>query len=122
VPTTIVIGTFALVGVVVHWIYHVHPTVPLSCADTALSLVFCGAITGLMLVQVFGPGRSPSIASKERSPSTSSSLYSCALAYELVALSDATAFGFTAVPPQTAESPLPAPVLQHDDADDGQLR
>jgi len=99
VPTTIAIGTFALVGVVVHWIYHVHPTVPLSCADTALSLVFCGAITWLTLVQVFGPG--PITLYRIEGAITVYVLiaYSCALAYELVALSDATAFGFTAVPP-----------------------
>ena len=97
-PATTAVGMLAVVGFVTHWIYHVHPTVPLGRADTALSLVFCGFITGLMLVQVFRAG--PITLYRIEGAVTVYILiaYSWALAYQLVALSDPAAFGFTAAP------------------------
>ena len=97
-PTIVVVGMLAIVGLVTHLAYHDHPTVPLGHADTALSLVFCAFITGVMLVQVFRAG--PITLYRIEGAVTVYLLvaYSWALAYQLVALSDPTAFTFPAVP------------------------
>jgi hypothetical protein len=96
--TMTVVGILAVVSFVTHWIYHVHSTVPLGCADTALSLVFCGFIIGVMLVQLFRSG--PISLYRIEGAVTVYLLiaYSWALAYELVALSDPTAFRVHAAP------------------------
>jgi len=93
-----VVGLLAVVSFVTHWTYHVHPTVPLQRVDTALSLVFCGFIAGVMLVQVFRAG--PITLYRIEGAVTVYLLvaYSWALAYQLVALSDPTAFSFGAAP------------------------
>lgn len=97
--TMTVVGVFAVASFIIHWTYHDHPTLPLGRADTALSLVFCGIITGVMLVQVFRAG--PITLYRIEGAVTVYLLvaYSWALAYQLVALSDPMAFSFTAAPP-----------------------
>ncbi len=100
--TAAVVGMLAVVGLVAHWAYHVHPTVLLGLADTALSLVFCGFITGVVLIQVFGAGPITSYRIEGAVTAYLLIAYSWALAYQLVALSDPMAFTFGApLHPQT---------------------
>ncbi len=49
-PTFAVAGMLAVANLALHWTYHHHPTAPLQFVDTAVSLVFCVFITGVMLV------------------------------------------------------------------------
>jgi hypothetical protein len=96
--TMTVVGMLAAVSFVTHWTYHVHPTVPLGLADTALSLVFCSFIIGVMLVQVLRAG--PITWYRIEGAVTVYLLvaYSWALAYQLVALSDPMAFSVRVAP------------------------
>jgi len=97
-PTLALAGMLAVVNLVLHWTYHHHPTVPLAYADTALSLVFCSIITGVMLVQVFRAG--PITLHRIEGAVTVYLLvvYSWALACQLIALSDPMAFSFPVAP------------------------
>jgi voltage-gated potassium channel Kch len=97
-PTIVVVGMLAVVSFVTHWTYHNHPTVPLGRADTTLSLLFCGVITGVMLVQVFRAG--PITLYRIEGAVTVYVLvaYSWALAYQLIILSDPMAFSFSVAP------------------------
>ena len=97
-PTIVVVGMLAVVSFVTHWTYHNHPTVPLGRADTGLSLVFCGIITGVMLVQVFRAG--PITLHRIEGAVAVYLLvaYSWALAYQLIVFSDPTAFSFPVAP------------------------
>jgi len=97
-PIATVVGMLAAVGFATHVIYHLQPNVALQRADTALSLLFCSTITGLMLVQVFRAG--PITLYRIEGAVTLYLLvaYSWAFAYQLVALSDAAAFNFPAGP------------------------
>jgi hypothetical protein len=92
-----VVALLAAVGFVTHWIYHDHPSVALGRADTALSLLFTGTLTGVVLVQVFRAG--PITLYRIEGAITAYLLvvYSWALAYQLVALGDPMAFSFPAV-------------------------
>jgi hypothetical protein len=94
--TVTVVGMLAVASFVTHVIYHHHPNVPLRRVDTALSLLFCAMITGVVLVQVFRAG--PITLYRIEGAVTVYLLvaYAWALAYQLVALSDATAFSFPA--------------------------
>jgi len=96
--TMIVVGILATASFVTHWIYHNHPSVPLGRADTALSLMFCVFITGVVLVQVFRAG--PITLYRIEGALTVYLLvaYSWALAYQLVAFGDANAFTIPAAP------------------------
>jgi hypothetical protein len=93
-----VVGVLAVVSFFAHWTYHEHPTVPLGCADTTLSLLFCGVITGVMLVQVFRTG--PITLYRIEGAVTVYLLvaYAWALAYQLIVLSDPMAFSFSVAP------------------------
>jgi len=97
-PTMTAVGMLAVASFVTHLIYHHHPNVPLRRADTALSLLFCSVITGVMLVQVFRAG--PITLYRIEGAVTVYLLvaYSWALAYQLVALGDPMAFSFPAGP------------------------
>jgi len=97
-PTTAAVGILAVLSFGAHWTYHHHPTVPLAYADTALSLVFCSIITGVMLVQVFRAG--PITLHRIEGAVTVYLLvvYSWALACQLIALSDPMAFSFPVAP------------------------
>src|SRR5712671_5934131 len=55
-PILAVAAMLGVVNFVLHWTYHHHPTASLQFADTALSVVFCVFIAGVMLVQVFRTG------------------------------------------------------------------
>jgi len=92
VPT--VVGTLGVAGLVTHWIYHYDATIALSRADTALSLTFTVIITGLTLLEVFRAG--PTTPQRIEGAIAAYLLvaYAWALAYQLVALSDAAAFTF----------------------------
>jgi hypothetical protein len=98
-PITTLVGMLAVASFVTHWTYHDHPTIPLGRVDTALSLVFCGLVTGVMLVQVFRAG--PITLYRIEGAVTAYLLvaYSWALAYQLVGLSDPMAFNFHNAPP-----------------------
>jgi hypothetical protein len=96
--TTTVVGMLGIVSFVTHWTYHGHPTVALARADTALSLVFCALIIGLMLVQVFRAGPITRYRIEGAVAVYLLIAYSWALAYQLVVLSDPMAFSFSAAP------------------------
>jgi len=100
VPT--VVGTLGLAGLVTHWTYHYHATIALSRADTALSLTFTVIITGLTLLEVFRAGPMAPYRIEGAIAAYLLVAYGWALAYQLVALSDAAAFTFPATAsPQT---------------------
>ena len=100
VPT--VVGTLGVAGLVIHWIYHYHTTIALSRADTALSLAFTVILTGLTLLEVFRAGPLTPYRIEGAIAVYLLVAYAWALAYQLVALSDAAAFTFPATAsPQT---------------------
>jgi len=102
-PTVAGVGILAVVSFLTHWAYHFHPTVPLGRVDTALSLLFCGLVTGVLLVQVFRAGPITVHRIEEAVTVYLLVAYSWALAYQLLVLGDPTAFSFPVVPlnPQT---------------------
>jgi hypothetical protein len=90
-----VVGILSVAGLVAHWTYHAHPTVVLGRLDTGLSLAFTAIITGLTLVQAFGAGPITVYRIEGAVAAYLLVAYAWALAYQLVALSDPAAFGFT---------------------------
>ena len=97
-----VVAILGVAGLVTHWVYHGHPTLELRRVDTGLSLAFTAIITGLTLIQVFRPGAITRYRLEGAVAAYLLLAYAFALAYQLVALSDPTAFGFPdASTPQT---------------------
>ena len=96
--TVTVVGMLAVASFVIHWTFHDHPTVLLGSTDTALSLVFCALITGLMLVQVFRAGAITLYRIEGAVTAYLLVAYSWTLAYQLVVLSDPVAFSISAAP------------------------
>lgn len=88
------VGVVALAGLVMHWAYHAHPSVAFGHVDTGLSLAFTAIVTGLVLVQVFRPGRITLYRIEGAVAAYLLVAYGWALAYQLVALGDPAAFRF----------------------------
>ena len=91
-----VVGVLGVAGLVTHWTYHDHPTIVLQRTDTALSLTFTIIVTCVLLLQVVRAGR---ITVRRIEGAVAAYLlvaYAWALAYQLVELSDPTAFSFPA--------------------------
>jgi len=96
-PTTLTaVGVLAVVGLGIHIVYHLHPSPPLRRLDTAMSLLFCTILGGVILAQILRPGR---ISLHRIGGAVTLYLliaYSWALAYQLVALHDVAAFHWPA--------------------------
>jgi hypothetical protein len=90
----IVVGMLAVAGLVTHWMYHVHPAVALSRADTGLSLTFTVIVTGLTIRQVFRTGPITVYRIEGAVAAYLLVAYGWALAYQLVTLNDPAAFRF----------------------------
>src|SRR5262249_15573316 len=93
---TTILAALGLGDAAVRWTNHFHPQVALQGVDSAMALVFCAVLAGVILVRVFSPGRINLHRIQGAIAVYLLFAFMWAFAYDLVALADPTAFSFPA--------------------------